>query len=155
MRQGGEEIFGHRTGRQRRIRVQRLEVRAAQRVALVDADVERPVLFPLEALRETEVRKRARAEFGGLRVDARLDLRAFPRARADADTRRVRFDLAALGVLVLREQRGVIAQAVVETEDSESRRSQLSRCHSHRLGVLPQARACRAVPCSAVSSRHP
>ena len=57
---------------------------------LVDADVERPVFLPLEALREAEVRERARAEFGGLRVDARLDLRALPGTRAHADARDVR-----------------------------------------------------------------
>ena len=77
--EGGEEILRERARSQRRIRIQRLEVRTAQRVALVDAHVERPVLAPLEALRQAEVREGARTVFGGLRVDARLDLRALPR----------------------------------------------------------------------------
>ncbi len=47
---------------QRRIRIQRLEVRAAQRVGLVHADVERPALLEHEALRQAEVRERARAD---------------------------------------------------------------------------------------------
>ena len=52
-----EEIVGQRARGQRRIRIQRLEVRAAQRVGLVDADVEGPVVLPAAALREAEVRE--------------------------------------------------------------------------------------------------
>src|SRR5689334_21677058 len=80
--EGGEEIVGHRTRRKRCIRIERLEIRAAQRVGLVDADVEGPVFLVAEALREAEVRERARTEFGGLGADAGVHLRAFPRTRA-------------------------------------------------------------------------
>ena len=86
---GREEIFGEAARGQRSIRVQRLEVRTTQRVALVDTHVDGPAFLEYEALREAEVRESARAVFGGLGVDARVDLRALPRPRAHAEARGV------------------------------------------------------------------
>src|SRR6186713_791625 len=86
-----EEIFSHRARGERGIRIQRLEVRAAQCIGLIHADIESPVFFPLETLRETKVRESARTIFGGLRTEARLQLRALPGTCAHADSRHVGF----------------------------------------------------------------
>ena len=63
--------------------------RSSDRAALIDADVERPALVELPALRQADVREHARTELRRLLVHARLQLRALPRHSAHADARHV------------------------------------------------------------------
>ena len=134
--EGREEIFGQRARGQRRVRIQRLEVRRRAACCVWSTPTSKAQCsLPLEALREAEVREGARTVLGRLRVDARLDLRALPGARAHADARRV-------GVELVARRHVRIRRTASSRSTGGSRR---------RAGCAPDSR--RSRPCRRASHR--
>src|SRR4029079_6714477 len=96
-----------RTRGQRHGRIERLDRLWAcfcDRLALIDAEVERPTLVQLPALRQAGIREQARTELGRALIDARLQLRAFPRHGAHAETCSLGVEAIAVRVLPLAEE---------------------------------------------------
>ncbi len=103
-----KEVAVERAGRERHSRIERLDgrrTRICDRAALIDAEVERPALVHLPALRQAGVREQTRTVLRRALVDARLQLRALPRHGAHADARRLGVEDVAVRVLPLAEER--------------------------------------------------
>src|SRR6185436_13045560 len=115
-----DEIAVEAARSQRHRRIERLDRRCARlgdRLAVIDADVERPALVQLPTLRPSGIRKQPRTELRRALVDARLQLRTLPRHGAHADTRRLGIEEIAVGMLPLAEEGRARAPVIIDAED--------------------------------------
>src|SRR5512138_844553 len=112
-----QEIPVQRAGRQRNLRIERLDISTADRLTLIDAHIERPPVVHLPALRETDIREHARSVLARLLIEARSKLGTLPRGAAHADACHVRIEALAVRVFVLREEARFRAPVIVESDD--------------------------------------